>query len=151
MKISLGTDHAGFLIKNKVINFLQSLGHEVVDYGTNSAESCDYPDFAYKVALDVSSNKSQKGVLICGTGIGMAISANKVPNIRAGVCWSKETAQLISLHNDANIICVGARFASFEDICDWIKIFLETKFEERHSKRINKIIQIEKDFCTNNK
>jgi ribose 5-phosphate isomerase B len=97
--------------------------------------------------LDVSENKSQKGVLICGTGIGMVIAANKVPNIRAGICWNKETAQLIAMHNNANIICLGARFASLEEICERIKIFLETKFEERHSKRINKITEIEQKYC----
>ena len=113
MKIAIGTDHAGFVIKNKVIGFLQSLGHEVVDYGTNSAESCDYPDFAYKVALDVSGNKSQKGVLICGTGIGMAISANKVPNIRAGVCLSKETAQLILLQKELPFYLLLYYFPSY--------------------------------------
>ncbi|MGE4385352.1 MAG: ribose 5-phosphate isomerase B [Endomicrobiaceae bacterium] len=151
MKISLGTDHAGFSIKDKVSDFLKSLGHEVIDYGTNSSESCDYPDFAHKVASDVSENKSQKGVLICGTGIGMCIAANKVPNIRAGVCWNKETARLISLHNNANIICVGARFASVEEICERLQIFLETKFEERHINRINKITGIEKKYCKNSK
>lgn len=149
MKISLGTDHAGFAIKEKVADFLKSLGHEVIDYGTNSAASCDYPEFAYKVALDVSEEKSQKGVLICGTGIGMCIAANKVPNIRAGICWNKETAQLIAMHNNANIICLGARFASLDEICERIQIFLETKFEERHIRRINKITEIEKQYCKN--
>lgn len=146
MKISLGTDHAGFLIKKQVIAFLQSLGHEVKDCGTYSDESCDYPDFACKVAYDISEKQSDKGVLICGTGIGMAVSANKVPNVIAGVCWSKETAKLISQHNKANIICVGARTAPVEDICRWIKIFLDTEFEQRHSKRISKILQIEKMY-----
>lgn len=146
MKISLGCDHAGFTIKDGVIDFLRSLGNEVIDCGTSSQDSCDYPDFARKVAENVAGGKSQKGVLICGTGIGMCIAANKVPSVRAGVCWSKETARLIALHNNANIICVGARFAPLDQICGWIKVYLETKFEERHSKRIDKITQIENSY-----
>ena len=144
MKIAFGCDHAGFEIKEKIINFVKSLGHEIIDCGTNSNQSCDYPDFAFKVAESVAKNIADKGILICGTGIGMSIAANKVKGIRAAVCWNKETAALISQHNNANIICAGARFASVDDICSWIKIFLETKFEERHLKRINKIIALEK-------
>ena len=143
MKIAFGCDHAGIEIKEKLIDFIKSLGHDVLDCGTNSSQSCDYPDFALKVAQSVVSKAADKGILICGTGIGMSIAANKVKGIRAAVCWNKETAALISQHNDANIMCAGARFASVENICSWIKIFLETKFEERHLKRINKISQIE--------
>ena len=95
MKISLGTDHAGFDIKNTVVDFLKSLGHEVIDRGTFSKDSCDYPDFAKSVASDILTGKAEKGVLICGTGIGMAIAANKVKGIRAGVCWNEETAKLM--------------------------------------------------------
>ncbi len=146
MKISLGTDHAGFEIKKQVADFLLTLGHDVKDCGTYSGESCDYPDFAYKVASDVSEKKADKGVLICGTGIGMSICANKVPNVIAGVCWSVDTARLIAQHNKADIICVGARTAGVGEICEWIKIFLETEFEERHSKRISKILRIE-EIC----
>lgn len=143
MKIAFGCDHAGIEIKSKLLDFIKSLGHEVFDFGTYSEESCDYPDFAFKVAQSVAANETDKGVLICGTGIGMSIAANKVKGIRAAVCWSKETAQLIAQHNNANIMCAGARFAEVDDICSWIKIFLETEFEQRHLKRINKIIQIE--------
>ncbi|MDD3064691.1 MAG: ribose 5-phosphate isomerase B [Endomicrobiaceae bacterium] len=144
MKISLGTDHAGFEVKNNIINFLKSLGHEVIDCGTFSKDSCDYPDFAKEVAMNIINGKSDKGVLICGTGIGMAIAANKIKGIRAGVCWNVETARLISLHNNANIICLGARFLYIEEMFDMIKMYLETKFEERHSKRILKISEMEK-------
>ena len=143
MKIAFGCDHAGIVIKERIIKFVESLGHQVIDYGTFSEQSCDYPDFALKVAESVAKKTADKGILICGTGIGMSIAANKVKGIRAAVCWNKETAALISQHNNANIICAGARFATVEDICSWIKIFLETKFEERHIKRINKIIEIE--------
>ena len=143
MKIAFGCDHAGIGIKEQIIKFVESLGHKVIDYGTFSEQSCDYPDFALKVAESVAQKTTEKGILICGTGIGMSIAANKVNGIRAAVCWNKETATLISQHNNANIICVGARFATIEDICSWIKIFLETKFEERHLKRINKITEIE--------
>lgn len=141
--ISLGCDHAGIEIKDKLIKFIESLGYKIIDCGANSSQSCDYPDFAFKVAQDVVSKKADKGILICGTGIGMSIAANKVKGIRAAVCWNKETAQLISQHNNANIMCVGARFAGSNDICSWIKIFLETPFEQRHINRINKITQIE--------
>jgi len=144
MKISLGTDHAGFEVKNNIINFLKSLGHEVIDCGTFSKDSCDYPDFAKEVAMNIINGKSDKGVLICGTGIGMAIAANKIKGIRAGVCWNVETARLISLHNNANIICLGARFLYIEEMFDMIKMYLETKFEERHSRRILKISEMEK-------
>jgi ribose 5-phosphate isomerase B len=144
MKISLGTDHAGFEVKNNIINFLKSLGHEVIDCGTFSKDSCDYPDFAKEVAMNIINGKSDKGILICGTGIGMAIAANKIKGIRAGVCWNVETARLISLHNNANIICLGARFLYIEEMFDMIKMYLETKFEERHSRRILKISEMEK-------
>ncbi len=143
MKIAFGCDHAGFEIKEKLINYIKSIGNEVIDCGTDVSISCDYPDFALKVAQNIVSKKADKGILICGTGIGMSIAANKIKGIRAAVCWSKETATLISQHNNANIMCAGARFASVEDICSWIKIFIETKFEERHLKRINKISLIE--------
>lgn len=143
MKIAFGCDHAGVEIKSQLVNYIKSIGHEVIDCGTDSTASCDYPDFAFKVAQNVVSKTADKGILICGTGIGMSIAANKVKGIRAAVCWSKETAALISQHNNANIMCAGARFASVEDICSWIKIFIETPFEQRHLKRINKITQIE--------
>jgi len=143
MKIAFGCDHAGFEIKEKITGFVESLGHEIIDYGTNSNKSCDYPDFAFEVAKAVAQQKADKGILICGTGIGMSIAANKVKGIRAAVCWNKETAALIAQHNNANIICLGARFLSVEEICEMIKTYLETKFEERHLKRINKIKEIE--------
>lgn len=146
MKIAFGCDHAGIEIKSKLLDFIKSLGHEVSDFGTYSKESCDYPDFAFKVARSVAANETDKGILICGTGIGMSIAANKIKGIRAAVCWSKETAQLIAQHNNANIMCAGARFAAVDDICSWIKIFLETEFEQRHLKRINKITQIEQQY-----
>jgi ribose 5-phosphate isomerase B len=146
MKIAFGCDHAGIEIKEKLIDFIKSLGHDVLDCGTNSSQSCDYPDFALKVAQSVVSKAADKGILICGTGIGMSIAANKVKGIRAAVCWNKETAQLISQHNNANIMCAGARFASVDDICSWIKIFLETEFEQRHLKRIEKIKKIEQQY-----
>ncbi len=146
MKISFGCDHAGIDIKDKLISFIKSLGHEVTDFGTYSKESCDYPDFALKVAESVVSKEADKGILICGTGIGMSIAANKVKGIRAAVCWSNETAKLIVQHNNANVMCAGARFAGIDDICSWIKIFLETEFEQRHLKRINKVGQIEQRY-----
>ncbi len=146
MKIAFGCDHAGIEVKDKLISFIKSLGNEIIDCGTYTADSCDYPDFALKVAENISSKKADKGILICGTGIGMSIAANKVKGIRAAVCWSKETAQLIAQHNNANIMCAGARFASVDDISSWIKVFLETEFEQRHQKRIDKITKIEEQY-----
>jgi len=144
MNIAFGCDHAAFEIKNEIINFVKKLGHTVTDFGTFSNQSCDYPDFAFKVAEAVAQKTADKGILVCGTGIGMSIVANKVKGIRAAVCWNKETAALIAQHNNANIICLGARFATIDEICERIKIYLETKFEERHLKRINKISALEK-------
>ena len=143
MKIALGFDHAGINRKSAIIGYLTEKGYEYVDYGTYTKESRNYAEYAEKVAEAVARGECDKGILVCGTGIGMSIAANKVNGIRAAVCWNKETAALISQHNNANVICTGARFASVDDICSWIKIFLETKFEERHLKRINKIMEIE--------
>jgi len=143
MKISLGVDHAGFDVKKNIIDFLNMLGHEVKDCGTFSKDSCDYPDFAKEVASDIVSGKTEKGILICGTGIGMSIAANKIKGIRAGVCWNEETARLIALHNNANIICMGARFVQLDEMYKMLKVYLNTSFESRHSKRINKISDME--------
>ncbi len=143
MKISLGVDHAGFDVKKNIIDFLKILGHEVKDCGTFSKDSCDYPDFAKEVASDIVSGKAEKGILICGTGIGMSIAANKIKGIRAGVCWNEETAKLIALHNNANIICMGARFVHLDEMYKMLKVYIDTAFESRHSKRINKISDME--------
>jgi ribose 5-phosphate isomerase B len=145
MKIAFGTDHGGFEFKEQIIGLLKSLGHDVVDCGCFSNASCDYPDFGYAVACLVSKGDCDKGVLICGTGVGISISANKLPGIRAAVCYSDEVAKLISEHNDANIICLSGRMFTIDVLLRWIKTWITTPFsnEPRHVTRINKIKQIE--------
>jgi len=146
MKISIGSDHAGFRLKETIKDFLKELGHEVEDFGTHSEKSTDYPDFAEKVAMSVADKKSDFGILMCGTGIGMSIAANKVNGIRAALCMTPEYAKLSREHNDANILTLGARFLEEKEAKNIVKTFLETKFtgEKRHRRRIKKISKIEK-------
>jgi len=143
-KLAFGTDHAASEIRIKVKNYLQTNGYEIEDFGFNGTESCDYPDYAAKVAKAIINKKADKGILICGTGIGMSIAANKVKGIIAAVCWDENTAKLAAQHNGADILCLGSRTATLNDICHRIKIFLETQFEKRHSQRIEKIKEIER-------
>lgn len=148
MKLAFGCDHAAFEIKTDIIEYLRKSGHEVNDLGCNSAESCDYPDFGIAVARAVSSGKCGKGILICGSGIGMSIAANKVKGVRAAVCWNEETAKLSSEHNFANVLCMGARFMDKELIKKCIDIWLKTPNSPvaRHIQRIEKIMALEKDW-----
>jgi len=140
MIITLGSDHGGYQAKQSIKNWLKEQGiTSVKDYGTKSTESCDYPDFAGLVCEDVASGLSDYGILICGTGIGMSMAANRNPKIRAGLCNSVETAELTRQHNNANVLCLGARVTPIDDILTIVKTFLETKFEGgRHEKRIKK-------------
>lgn len=139
-KIIIGSDHAGFNLKSKIIVYLKDLGYEVFDNGVNSVEPFDYPYMAKEVANKVASGEYTKGILICGTGIGMSITANKVKGIRAVVCSDTTSAKLSRQHNDANILCFGERIIGeylAKDIC---KIWLETEFQaERHLRRVNLI------------
>ena len=139
MKVLIASDHAGYELKEALKEaFAQDIEWE--DYGTFSTESVDYPDFAHKLAADVANGSYQYGVLICGTGNGMAMSANKHAGIRAGLCWSKEIAALVRQHNDANILVLPARFIPFETASDIVKTFFSTDFEGgRHQRRIDKI------------
>ena len=139
MKVLIASDHAGYELKEALKEaFAQDF--ECVDYGTFSTESVDYPDFAHKVATDVANGSYQYGVLICGTGNGMAMSANKHAGIRAGLCWSKEIAALVRQHNNANILVMPARFIPFETASEIVKTFFSTDFEGgRHQRRIDKI------------
>lgn len=148
MKIAFGCDHAAFKIKMNVMEHLKKQGHEVKDLGCSSAESCDYPDFAIAVAKEVSSGRAAGGVLICGSGIGMSIAANKISGVRAAVCWNAETAKLASEHNFANVLCLGARFLNEQELCNCIDTWLKTpnSAEPRHVKRIEKIMALEKDW-----
>ncbi|MFH1368705.1 MAG: ribose 5-phosphate isomerase B [Elusimicrobiota bacterium] len=148
MKIAFGCDHAAFKIKDQVIEHLKKQGHETVDFGCGSAESCDYPDFGIPSARAVSKGECARGILICGTGIGMSMLANKIPGIRAAVCWNEDVAKLTADHNNANVLCLAARFMTAEQMGKCIDIWLNTVFggEPRHQKRIDKIMSLEKDW-----
>ena len=140
MNISIGNDHAGTDYKFRIIEFLKSKNIEVTNYGTDAVSSVDYPDFVHPVAKDLESKKSTYGILICGSANGVAMTANKYANIRAGICWSNEIVSLIRQHNNANILCIPARFTEIEDVLKMVDTFLNTEFEGgRHQNRINKI------------
>ena len=140
LPIAMGSDHAGFEYKEKLISFLEGQGFRFTDHGTNSADSVDYPDFAHPVAKDVAEGRAAFGVLICGSGNGVAITANKHEGVRAALCWGEELAQLARLHNDANVICIPARFVKEEDAEKMLAVFMTTHFEGgRHQNRVNKI------------
>jgi ribose 5-phosphate isomerase B len=145
-KLAFGTDHAAGEIRDRVKNYLRNSGYEIEDFGFNGTESCDYPDYAVKVAEAIINKRADKGILICGTGIGMSIAANKVKGVIAAVCWDENTAKLAAQHNSADILCLGSRTATLNDLCCRVKIFLETQFEKRHSQRIKKIKEIEKQY-----
>jgi ribose 5-phosphate isomerase B len=139
-KIVIGSDHAGFPIKEVLKSYLTAKGFEVKDYGTYSTESVDYPDFAHKVAADISCGIYDKGLLVCGSGNGICMTANKHKDIRAALCWNAEIAELARLHNNANILCIPGRYVSEKEAEKIMEVFLTTKFEGgRHQNRINKI------------
>lgn len=136
----IGSDHAGYSTKGKIIKALEEMGYKIKDFGTFSERSVDYPDYAHPVAEAVEKNNYSKGILICGSGNGVCITANKHKNIRAALCWTTEIATLARMHNDANIVCIPARFISVKLAADIVKIFLTTEFEGgRHEKRVKKI------------
>lgn len=140
MKISIGSDHGGFLYKEEVIKYLKSLGHEVIDCGTYSLDSCDYPDFAYKASLLVSNKEVDRGIVICTSGEGVCITANKQKGVRCGLIYNDEVSKLTRQHNDCNMVAFGAKFFTLEQVKKWIDNFLNTEFEGgRHLKRVNKI------------
>ena len=139
-KIAIGADHAGFELKEKVVNWLKDLQPELTDIGTFSNDSVDYPDFAHAVAGEVEKGNYDLGILICGTGIGVDMTANKHQGIRSALCWNKDIARLARSHNKANVICLPGRFITFEEAKDILDTFLNTEFEGgRHQNRINKI------------
>lgn len=144
MKIAVGSDHGGYERKKEIIQLLAKLGHKVVDVGCYSDESCDYPDYAKKVARAVSLNRVERGILLCGTGIGMSIAANKFPGVRAAVCWNPKTGALASEHNQANVLCLSGRFISPHMIPKIVQTWLETDFGGgRHLRRVRKISQMD--------
>lgn len=144
MKIALGSDHAGLSLKKVIIKHLEEKGIEIKDFGTYTEDSCDYPDYAYKVAVEVAENNFDLGILICGTGIGISIAANKVKGIRAAACSDTFSAHACREHNNANIIALGERVVGPGLAIDIVDAFLQAKFEGgRHERRINKISEIE--------
>lgn len=140
MKIAIGNDHAGTNYKNVIAAHLESQNHDVVNYGTNTNDSVDYPDFVHPVAEAVANNSVDLGILICGSGNGVSMTANKHQKVRAALCWTKEIAVLAREHNNANILCVPARFTSEPQAVAVVDTFLNTKFEGgRHQNRVDKI------------
>ena len=148
MKISVGTDHRGLDQKKMVTRIAEQLGHSVIDHGTFTTDSCDYPDIASLVGNSVASCETDRGILVCGTGIGMSIAANKIRGVRAAVCNNTNQARLSRQHNDANVLCIPGD--SFEEsaVTEMITAWLSQDFEGgRHERRVNKVKQLETDFC----
>jgi ribose 5-phosphate isomerase B len=144
MPIAIGSDHAGLDLKNDVIALLKELGHEFTDYGTDTPQSVDYPDFGEKVSMAVSTGKAERGILICGTGIGMSIVANKFRNVRAALCNDLFSARMSRLHNDANILVMGGRIIGKDLAKEIVRTWIETAFDGgRHVNRLKKILLIE--------
>ena len=140
MKISIGNDHAGPDYKKAIVHYLTSKGHEILNHGTDTFDSVDYPDFGHPVATDVESGKADLGIVICGSGNGIAMTANKHQWIRAALCWTKEISALARQHNNANVVSIPARFTSIQQAIEIVDTFLNTDFEGgRHATRVDKI------------
>ena len=140
MTISIGNDHAGVDLKNHIVKYLSNRGFTVIDKGTNTDKSVDYPDFIHPVSKEIEEEKSNIGIIICGTGNGAAMTANKRKNIRAALCWNKEISKLARQHNDANILSIPSRFLSNSEAIEIVDAFIKTDFEGgRHQRRIEKI------------
>ncbi|TVR39321.1 MAG: ribose 5-phosphate isomerase B [Cryomorphaceae bacterium] len=139
-QIAIGSDHAGYEMKQGIIAWLNELGYDVTDHGTNSADSVDYPDFAHAVSLDVVNGKCEVGIVLCGSANGVSMSANKHAAIRCALCWNEEISQLARQHNDANVLAIPARFVTEEGALAMVQAFLNTSFEGgRHQRRVEKI------------
>jgi ribose 5-phosphate isomerase B len=144
MKIIVASDHRGFAIKQKIVSFITQLGHEALDFGTDAPEPVDYPDFAAKAAKSISNGEADRGILICGTGMGMCITANKFPGVRACTCHDDLTAEMSRRHNDSNVLCLSADLLGDRLVNRMIELWLKTEFEAgRHARRIEKITQLE--------
>lgn len=140
MKISIGNDHAGPEYKKAIVEYLEDKGYTVTNHGTDTFESVDYPDFVHPVAKDIESGAADLGIVICGSGNGVAITVNKHQGVRAALCWTKEIAALARQHNDANIISIPARFTAIQQAVEMVDTFLNTKFEGgRHQQRVDKM------------
>ena len=145
MKIAMAADHGGYELKNILRDYLTEKGHDIIDLGTNSPDSVDYPDYAKLCCDEVVGKNAQFGILVCGTGVGISIAANKVKGIRCGLCPSKEIAALVKQHNNANVIALGGRFTCPEDAKDIVDAYMNAQFEGgRHMGRIDKMMALEK-------
>ncbi|APF20949.1 ribose 5-phosphate isomerase B [Caldithrix abyssi] len=143
MKLAIGADHAGYVLKEQIKDYLKSKDIDFKDVGTFKIESCDYPEFAYKVGQAVSTGEADLGILICGTGIGMSITANKIKGVRAALAHDEQTAKLSRQHNNANVLCMGGRILSEEEAIQIVEVWLNTSFEGgRHEKRLKLITQL---------
>ena len=148
MKIALACDHGGLNLKNAVIEYLKENGYDFVDYGTNSTDSCDYPDYALPAAEAVAEKKCDRGIIICSTGIGVSIVANKVPGVRCAHCHDSYCAEFTRRHNDANVLAMGEKVVGTGYALKIVETFLNTQFEGgRHQRRVDKITEIEKKYC----
>src|SRR5436190_11135139 len=150
MKIAIGSDHRGYDLKKRLVALQEKLGHQVLDLGTDSGDSCDYPDIAFKVATEVGEDRCERGILLCGTGLGMCIAANKVKNVRAAPCHDRITAEMSRRHNDANVLCLSAHLLGDELVEHMVRLWLETPFEAgRHARRVEKISNYEQSEARN--
>ena len=148
MKVVVGSDHAGFELKEFLKGFIADLGHEVIDVGTDSAESVDYPDYAEKLALAIRDKEAERGVLLCGSGVGASVAANKVPGVRAGICHDTYSAHQGVEHDDIQVLVLGARIIGLELAKEIVPAFLNAQYtgEERHARRLAKVIAIEERY-----
>ena len=145
-KIVIGCDHAGFGLKNKVIEHLEEMGYTVIDVGTDSTESCDYPIFAHRLCKKIQEGEAPLGILICGTGVGMSLVANKHKGIRAACCENTFSARMTRMHNDANVLCFGERVIGYGLACDMVDLFVDTPFEGgRHQARVDDLNALDAD------
>ena len=148
MKIAIACDHGGLELKTKILDYLKKEGHEVMDFGTKTTASCDYPDFGIAAAEAVANGTCERGVIVCTTGIGISIAANKVPKVRCALCSEPLSAKMTRLHNDANMLALGGAFVGVNLALEIVKVFLETPFsgEEKHQRRIDKISAVERKY-----
>ncbi len=148
MKIAIGADHGGFSLKQLIIQHLKEKAYEIIDLGTNNGDSVDYPEFGEKVAMAVKNGEVDRGIVICGTGLGISISANKVPGIRAALVSETFSARMSIEHNNANVLALGARVIGPDLALEIVDVWINSKFlGDRHERRVNKITEIEKKFC----
>jgi ribose 5-phosphate isomerase B len=147
MRIALGCDHGGFPLKRRIVSVIQAAGHDIVDCGTDSNLSVDYPDYALKVGQKILDGSADRGVLLCGSGVGISVAANKIPGIRAGVCHDTYSAHQGVEHDDMNVLCIGARIVGEELAAELVHAFVQAQFthEERHVRRLGKVLEIERD------